>query len=70
MSVCKIRCRRVNEERERSESFDDLDLLPVLEFEDQIVQTVKEHQVVIITGETGSGKSTQIPQILLRNGFS
>ena len=27
------------------------------------------HQVVIITGETGSGKSTQLPQILWRNGF-
>ena len=39
------------------------------EYESQIIESVKSHQVVILTGETGSGKSTQIPQILYRNGF-
>ena len=34
--------------------------LPIYEFKDQIVELVKENLYCIITGETGSGKSTQI----------
>lgn len=45
-----------------------MDTLPVNEYEDQILENIRKHQVVIITGETGSGKSTQIPQLLYRNG--
>ena len=45
------------------------DVLPINDYEKEIVESVKSHQVVIITGETGSGKSTQLPQILWRNGF-
>ena len=50
-------------------SDDEDNILPVNEYESQIIESVKSHQVVILTGETGSGKSTQIPQILYRNGF-
>lgn len=49
-------------------SEDENEVLPVNEYESQIVESVKSHQVVIITGETGSGKSTQIPQLLYRHG--
>ncbi|KAK8827845.1 hypothetical protein WA577_007392, partial [Blastocystis sp. JDR] len=45
------------------------DVLPINDYEKEIVESVKSHQVVIITGETGSGKSTQLPQILWRNGL-
>lgn len=44
--------------------------LPVYNFEQQILQSVRDHQVTIIVGETGSGKSTQIPQILLNHGVN
>ena len=40
-------------------------LLPVFEFKDDLIHKVKNNQVVIIEGETGSGKTTQIPQFLL-----
>ncbi|CAH1403730.1 unnamed protein product [Nezara viridula] len=39
--------------------------LPVAALQDIIVQTVAENQVTIIAGETGSGKTTQVPQFLL-----
>ena len=41
-----------------------METLPVNDYEDQIIENIRTHQVVIITGETGSGKSTQIPQLL------
>jgi pre-mRNA-splicing factor ATP-dependent RNA helicase DHX15/PRP43 len=39
--------------------------LPVYEFKDELEQKVKNNQVIIVEGETGSGKTTQIPQFLL-----
>lgn len=39
--------------------------LPVTALQETIVQTVAENQVTIISGETGSGKTTQVPQFLL-----
>jgi len=42
--------------------------LPVSERVDDIQQAIESHQVVIIAGETGSGKTTQIPKICLNMG--
>ncbi|XP_070780527.1 3'-5' RNA helicase YTHDC2 [Enoplosus armatus] len=46
--------------------------LPVHERQEEIIQLVRENRVVLVVGETGSGKTTQIPQFLLdecsRNG--
>ena len=39
-------------------------LLPIRQHENEIVRAVKENPVVVILGETGSGKTTQIAQIL------
>lgn len=39
--------------------------LPIYEFKDQIVEMVTKNLFCIITGETGSGKSTQIAQYLI-----
>lgn len=44
------------------------DALPVCERRDEIAQAIRNHQVVVICGETGSGKSTQIPKICLEIG--
>ncbi|KAG8456301.1 hypothetical protein GDO86_002185 [Hymenochirus boettgeri] len=39
--------------------------LPVFQKQDEIVTIIKDNNVVLIVGETGSGKTTQIPQFLL-----
>lgn len=44
-------------------------VLPITEREDEIVRAIRENQVVIIRGETGSGKTTQIPKLCLKAGL-
>ncbi|XXG45040.1 hypothetical protein AAC387_Pa02g0231 [Persea americana] len=44
--------------------------LPILKFEETIIETVDKNPVVVIIGETGSGKSTQLSQILHRHGHT
>ncbi|XP_030929402.1 DExH-box ATP-dependent RNA helicase DExH6 isoform X1 [Quercus lobata] len=41
--------------------------LPIASFRDVITSTIESHQVVLISGETGCGKTTQVPQYLLDN---
>ncbi|MGW2563170.1 ATP-dependent RNA helicase HrpA [Streptomyces sp. NPDC001514] len=42
--------------------------LPVSQKRDEILAAIRDHQVVIVAGETGSGKTTQIPKICLELG--
>ncbi len=42
--------------------------LPVVACKDEIAEALREHQVVVIAGETGSGKTTQLPKIALEIG--
>jgi ATP-dependent helicase HrpA len=42
--------------------------LPVSRKRDDILAAIRDHQVVIVAGETGSGKTTQIPKICLELG--
>lgn len=44
--------------------------LPVTAFRKQITRAVRDNSVVIITAETGAGKSTQVPQYLLEDGWN
>ncbi|GKV43458.1 hypothetical protein SLEP1_g50748 [Rubroshorea leprosula] len=44
--------------------------LPILQFEEKIIETVDQNPVAVIIGETGSGKSTQLSQILHRRGYT
>ncbi|KAK9266485.1 hypothetical protein L1049_001691 [Liquidambar formosana] len=48
--------RKITEERSK---------LPIASFRDVITSTIESHQVVLISGETGCGKTTQVPQFLL-----
>ena len=42
--------------------------LPVSERRDEMAKAIAEHQVVVVAGETGSGKTTQLPKICLELG--
>ena len=42
--------------------------LPIVACRDEIARTLATHQVVIVAGETGSGKTTQLPKICLEMG--
>jgi ATP-dependent helicase HrpA len=43
--------------------------LPISARRAEIARAIAAHQVVIVSGETGSGKTTQIPKILLETGY-
>jgi len=42
--------------------------LPVVARKQEIMETIRDHQVIVLCGETGSGKSTQLPKILIEMG--
>jgi ATP-dependent helicase HrpA len=42
--------------------------LPIAARQDEIVESIKQHQILIIAGDTGSGKTTQIPKLCLEAG--
>lgn len=42
--------------------------LPVVEHRERIAAAIADHQVVVVAGETGSGKTTQLPKICLELG--
>ncbi|KAK2441771.1 pre-mRNA-splicing factor ATP-dependent RNA helicase DEAH1 [Trifolium repens] len=44
--------------------------LPIYTYRDELLQAVQDHQVLVIVGETGSGKTTQIPQYLHEAGYT
>lgn len=44
--------------------------LPVYKFKEQLLEAVTGNQIVVVEGETGSGKTTQIPQFLVEAGYA
>ena len=45
-------------------------ILPIRAFAHEIEEAIEQHQVVVIIGETGSGKTTQISQIIRDAGLA
>ncbi|WP_180075026.1 ATP-dependent RNA helicase HrpA [Acinetobacter sp. YH12254] len=57
--------------RQRLERLPDIKLnqdLPVTQYADKLIAAIQRHQVIIVAGETGSGKTTQLPQIAMLAG--
>jgi ATP-dependent helicase HrpA len=60
--------QRIAERRARVPEIRYPEQLPVSQKKDAIADAIRDHQVVIVAGETGSGKTTQIPKICLELG--
>lgn len=41
--------------------------LPIRQLKDQIVDALEDHRAIVVAGDTGCGKSTQVPQFILEN---
>ena len=48
----------------------DRQTLPVYQYKDDLLAAIRDNQILIIQGETGSGKTTQIPQYLREIGYT
>ena len=59
---------RLEERRARVPVVSYPEQLPVSAKRDEILAAIRDHQVVIVAGETGSGKTTQLPKICLELG--
>lgn len=44
--------------------------LPMFTFRDDLLKAIDEYQVLVVVGETGSGKTTQLPQYLYEAGYT
>ena len=42
--------------------------LPIADRREELVEAIRSNQVVVVAGETGSGKSTQLPKLCLEAG--
>ncbi|CAN1351274.1 Pre-mRNA-splicing factor ATP-dependent RNA helicase DEAH1 [Linum perenne] len=49
---------------------EDRKTLPMYHYREELLEAIKNHQVLVIVGETGSGKTTQIPQYLHEAGYT
>ncbi|XP_077594067.1 3'-5' RNA helicase YTHDC2 [Stigmatopora nigra] len=58
--VCAVPSKRIPSELDAFRTS-----LPVYEHQEEIVRLIKDNRVVLVVGETGSGKTTQIPQFIL-----
>lgn len=44
--------------------------LPIYSVRDELLQVIRENQVIVVVGETGSGKTTQLTQYLFEDGYT
>ncbi|KAL7438158.1 hypothetical protein ACHAXM_008046 [Skeletonema potamos] len=66
----QLQLQRVNEiidEKKRQIHLEGRQRLPVTAYKQQILDIIQQNQVVVLSGATGSGKSTQIPQFLVES---
>ena len=66
---CDLSIEKVEKRRKSIPKIEYNATLPVVERKDELKKLIAENQVVIVCGETGSGKSTQLPKICLELGL-
>ncbi|KAL3313577.1 putative pre-mRNA-splicing factor ATP-dependent RNA helicase dhx16, partial [Cichlidogyrus casuarinus] len=68
LSPEELRKKRIEEAKQTLQ--ESRKCLPIYSFRESLLDAIREHQVIIIEGETGSGKTTQIPQYLYEAGYT
>ncbi|RPD77807.1 pre-mRNA splicing factor [Lentinus tigrinus ALCF2SS1-7] len=67
----KLLQQQIDEAEQRAKSIDETrKSLPIYQYREQLLEAIKEHQVLIVVAETGSGKTTQLPQYLHEAGYT
>ncbi|KAL0080848.1 P-loop containing nucleoside triphosphate hydrolase protein [Phycomyces blakesleeanus] len=62
---------RIDEAERKAKSIEETrKSLPIYQYRDELLQAINDHQVLVIVGETGSGKTTQLPQYLYEGGYT
>lgn len=62
---------RIDEAERKAKSIEESrKTLPIYQYRDELIQAINDYQVLIIVGETGSGKTTQLPQYLYEAGYT
>ncbi|KAI5122467.1 hypothetical protein M0805_008778 [Coniferiporia weirii] len=63
--------QQIEEAEQRAQSIEETrKSLPIYSYREQLLDAIKEHQVLIVVAETGSGKTTQLPQYLHEAGYT
>ncbi|KAI0822326.1 P-loop containing nucleoside triphosphate hydrolase protein [Trametes gibbosa] len=67
----KLLQQQIQEAEMRAKTIDETrKSLPIFQYREQLLEAIKEHQVLIVVAETGSGKTTQLPQYLHEAGYT
>ncbi|KAF7965643.1 hypothetical protein HWV62_29573 [Athelia sp. TMB] len=67
----KLLQAQIDEAEKRAQTMEETrKSLPIYTYREQLLEAVKEHQVLIVVAETGSGKTTQLPQYLHESGYT
>ena len=67
--IADISGTRYRSRKQKAPAVRFLQNLPIIAKKREIIESIQKHQVTIITGETGSGKTTQIPKMCLAAGL-
>ncbi|KAI0320167.1 P-loop containing nucleoside triphosphate hydrolase protein [Amylostereum chailletii] len=67
----KLLQQQIEEAESRARTIDETrKSLPIYQYRQDLLDAIKEHQVLIVVAETGSGKTTQLPQYLHEAGYT
>ncbi|THH31166.1 hypothetical protein EUX98_g3025 [Antrodiella citrinella] len=67
----KLLQQQIDEAEQRAQSIEGTrKSLPIYAYREQLLDAIKEHQILIVVAETGSGKTTQLPQYLHEAGYT